>query len=143
MKTEILIESDIKNRFNEETGRNWNDNDTVRGEYIEYLEQWVIRLIEDVEAREARRIQELEQSTQPAEDEAEKKVMENHLINKTTGKLLRKEITKDEADEILLNLFIVSNRRELLIKYQNYINEMYGETGLIDHRDIDAFLLDL
>ena len=69
--------------------------------------------------------------------------MENHKINKTTGKLLREELTKDEADKILLDLFIVSDRRGLLIKYQDYINDMYGKTGLIDHRDIDTFLLDL
>ena len=69
--------------------------------------------------------------------------MEHHDIDKTTGKLLRGEITKDEADEILLDLFMVSDKKKLIVEYQKYIDYMYGATGLHDERDIDRFLLNI
>ena len=46
------------------------------------------------------------------------------IIKETTEKLKNGTITKNEADEILLGLFDVSQQRELLLAYENYCDKM-------------------
>jgi hypothetical protein len=62
-------------------------------------------------------------------------------IEETTRLLLQGTLTKDEADKILLDLYLVSNQRELLLAFCEFMHGgTYDSHNTTHSQDVDAFL---